>query len=146
MSERPGFMMYHDTFHALDGLDDASFRRVMNAACEYSESGEVMTALSAAEGVIFGIIRNKLDADWERYQRRVEAGRKGGVKSGEVRRSNAKQDEATRSKMNDCEATRSIAKQSEASFDDKCVGNPDENVKIEATRSIAKQSEANEAD
>lgn len=101
---RPGFMMYHDTFHALDGLDDAAFRRVMRAACEYSETGEISTGLSAVEQVVFGILRCKLDADLERYQRRVEAGRKGGVRSGEARRSNAKQDEATRSNAKQSEA------------------------------------------
>ena len=94
MSERPGFMMYHDTFHALDGLDDASFRRVMRAACEYSETGSIATELGAIEQVVFGILRCKLDADLDRYQRRVEAGRKGGLRSGEVRRSDAKQNEA----------------------------------------------------
>ena len=114
MSERPGFMMYHDTFHALDGLDDASFRRVMRAACEYSETGSVATELGAIEQVVFGILRCKLDADLDRYQRRVEAGRKGGLRSGEVRRSDAKQNEVTRSKTNDCEAKRSNPKQSEA--------------------------------
>ena len=87
MSERPGFMMYHDTFHALDGLDDASFRRVMRAACEYSETGSIATELGAIEQVVFGILRCKLDADLERYQRRVEAGRKGGL----AKASNAKQ-------------------------------------------------------
>lgn len=114
MSERPGFMMYHDTFHALDGLDDASFRRVMRAACEYSETGSIATELGAIEQVVFGILRCKLDADLERYQRRVEAGRKGGLRSGEVRRNDLKQNEVTRSKTNDCEAKRSNPKQSEA--------------------------------
>jgi hypothetical protein len=80
-------MMYHDTFHALDGLDDASFRRVMRAACEYSETGSIATELGAIEQVVFGILRCKLDADLERYQRRVEAGRKGGL----AKASNAKQ-------------------------------------------------------
>lgn len=114
MSERPGFMMYHDVFHALEELDDASFKRVLCAACQYSEDGEISTALNTVERVLFGMLKGKLDADWERYRRRVEAGRKGGVKSGEARRSNAKQTEATRSKMNDCEANRSNAKQTEA--------------------------------
>ena len=104
MSERPGFMMYHDTFHALDGLDDASFHRVMRAACEYSETRALTMELSTVEQVIFEILRAKLDADWERYRRRVEAGRKGGAKSGEARRTIAKQNEALRSKTNDCEA------------------------------------------
>ena len=114
MSERPGFMMYHDVFHALEELDDASFKRVLCAACQYSEDGEVSTALNTVERVLFGMLKGKLDADWERYQKRVEAGRRGGVKSGEARRSNAKQNEATRSKTNDCEAKRSNAKQNEA--------------------------------
>lgn len=94
MSERPGFMMYHDVFHALEELDDASFKRVLCAACQYSEDGEISTALNTVERVLFGMLKGKLDADWERYQKRVEAGRRGGVKSGEARRSNAKQTEA----------------------------------------------------
>ena len=114
MSERPGFMMYHDVFHALEELDDASFKRVLCAACQYSEDGEISMALSTVERVLFGMLKGKLDADWERYQRRVEAGRKGGMKSGEARRSNAKRTEATRSKMNDCEENRSNTKQNEA--------------------------------
>ena len=114
MSERPGFMMYHDALHALEELDDASFKRVLCAICRYSEGGEISTELNAAERAIFGLFRGKLDADSKQYQRRVDAGTKGGIKSGEARRSNAKQTEATRSKMNDCEANRSNAKQTEA--------------------------------
>ena len=114
MSERPGFMMYHDAFHALEELDDASFKRVLCAICRYSEGGEISTELNAAERAIFGLFRGKLDADSKQYQRRVDAGTKGGIKSGEARRNNAKQTEATRSKMNDCEANRSNAKQTEA--------------------------------
>lgn len=114
MSERPGFMMYHDALHALEELDDASFKRVLCAICRYSEGGEISTELNAAERAIFGLFRGKLDADSKQYQRRVDAGTKGGIKSGEARRSNAKQTEATRSKMNDCEENRSNAKPTEA--------------------------------
>ncbi len=112
MSERPGFMMYHDTFHALDGLDDASFRRVMRAACEYSETGSIATELGAIEQVVFGILRCKLDADLERYQRRVEAGRKGGL----AKASNAKQSLANSSKGYQNVANPSNAKQSLANL------------------------------
>lgn len=112
MSERPGFMMYHDTFHALDGLDDASFRRVMRAACEYSETGSIATELGAIEQVVFGILRCKLDADLERYQRRVEAGRKGGL----AKASNAKQSLANSSKGYQNVAEASNAKQSLANL------------------------------
>jgi hypothetical protein len=105
-------MMYHDTFHALDGLDDASFRRVMRAACEYSETGSIATELGAIEQVVFGILRCKLDADLERYQRRVEAGRKGGL----AKASNAKQSLANSSKGYQNVAEASNAKQSLANL------------------------------
>lgn len=114
MSERPGFMMYHDTFHALVELEDASFKRVLCAACQYSETGEISTQLDAVERALFGMLKSKLDADWGRYQRRVEAGRKGGQKSGETRRNAAGQNEAKRSKMNDFEAKRSKTNDCEA--------------------------------
>lgn len=104
MSERPGFMMYHDVFHALEELDDASFKRVLCVICQYSETGEISTDLTPPERTIFGMIRGKLDADWKRYQRRSEAGTKGGEKSGEARRSNAKQTEANRSNAKQTEA------------------------------------------
>lgn len=118
--------MYHDGYHALDALDDAAHRRVMDAMCEYSETGHVTVGLIGAEMAVFAILKNKLDADWERYQSRVEAGRKGGIRSGEARRSNPKQDEATSSNVKQTEATSSKTKQTEA------------------RRSKTKQDEANE--
>ncbi len=114
MAGKPGFMMYHDGYHALDALDDAAHRRVMDAMCEYSETGAVTVGLIGAETAVFAILKNKLDADWERYQSRVEAGRKGGIRSGEARRSNPKQDEANRSNAKQTEANRSKPKQDEA--------------------------------
>lgn len=114
MAGKPGFMMYHDGYHALDALDDAAHRRVMDAMCEYSETGRVTVGLIGAEMAVFAILKNKLDADWERYQSRVEAGRKGGIRSGEARRSNMKQDEANSSNAKQHEATSSKTKQDEA--------------------------------
>ena len=97
MAGKPGFMMYHDDCRALGALTDASFRRVIEGMLRYSETGEEPELPDATERVVFGLMRNKIDADDIRYQRRVEAGRKGGLHSGEVRRSNAKQNEVTRS-------------------------------------------------
>ena len=97
MAGKPGFMMYHDDCRALGALTDASFRRVIEGMLRYSETGEEPELPEATERVVFGLMRNKIDADDIRYQRRVEAGRKGGLHSGEVRRSNAKQNEVTRS-------------------------------------------------
>ena len=106
MAGKPGFMVYHKDFRALDKLNDASFHRVFRAACEYSETGDVSEELDGAEAIVFELLRNRLDEDDRKYRKRVEAGRNGGLKSGEARRnvnieatrSNAKQIEANRSK------------------------------------------------
>lgn len=87
MADKPGFMMYHDDCRALGALTDASFRRVIEGMLRYSETGEEPELPDATERVVFGLMRNKIDADDIRYQRRVEAGRKGGI----AKASNAKQ-------------------------------------------------------
>lgn len=87
MAGKPGFMMYHDDCRALGALNDASFRRVVEGMLRYSETGEEPVLEDATERVIFGLMRNKIDADDIRYQRRVEAGRKGGL----AKASNVKQ-------------------------------------------------------
>lgn len=104
MAGKPGFMMYHDVFHALEGLEDASFKRVLCAACAYSETGEISGELDCTEAVVFGLVRSRLDADWEKYNSRVEAGRRGGQKSAEARASNFKQTQATSSKRKQTQA------------------------------------------
>ena len=99
-------MVYHKDFRALDKLSDASFHRVFRAACEYSETGCLTEELDGAEAIVFELMRNRLDEDDRKYQKRVEAGRNGGLRSGEARRngnaeatgSKTKQDEANRSK------------------------------------------------
>lgn len=95
---KPGFMFYHDDYHALDELSDASHRRVLDAMVLYSETGELTQELDLTERIVFGIMRNAIDRDNERYQNRAAAGRKGGINSGEARRSKIQEDEAKRSK------------------------------------------------
>lgn len=98
MAGKPGFMMYHDDCRALGALTDASFRRVIEGMLRYSETGEEPELLEATERVVFGLMRNKIDADDIRYQRRVEAGRKGGI----AKASNAKQNLAKSSNGYQC--------------------------------------------
>lgn len=90
---KPGFMMYHSKARALANMGAESFMAVMLAMCDYSEFGAEPTALNDMERMAFDMVRETLDRDDERYRRRVEAGRKGGVASGEARRSTAKQNE-----------------------------------------------------
>ena len=91
---KPGFMFYHDDYHALDELSDASHRRVLDAVVLYSETGEIVEGLDLAERIAFRGLKKAVDRDNERYQSRVDAGRKGGL----AKASNAKQDLATPSK------------------------------------------------
>ena len=91
---KPGFMMYHKKFRALAKMDAESFKAVLTALCDYSVCGAEPTALNDAETVAFDMMREALDRDGEKYQKRVDAGRKGGIASGEARRTIAKQNEA----------------------------------------------------
>lgn len=101
---KPGFMMYHSKARVLAKMGAESFMAVMLAMCDYSEFGAEPTALNDMEMMAFDMMRDTLDRDDEKYQKRVEAGRKGGIASGEARRTIAKQNEAKRT----------IAKQNEA--------------------------------
>lgn len=110
MAGKPGFMMYHAKARALARMGPESFMAVMLAMCDYSEFGAEPTALNDMEEIAFYMMREALDRDDEKYQRRVEAGRKGGIASGEARRTIANQNERPLSKRttvkqtNDCEA------------------------------------------
>lgn len=105
---KPGFMIYHNDYHALDELNDASHRRVLDAMMLYSETGELTQGLDMTERIVFGIMRNAIDRDNERYQNRAAAGRKGGINSGEARRSSLRSDEAKRSSLRMNEANEPI--------------------------------------
>jgi hypothetical protein len=107
MAGKPGFMMYHGKVRVLAKMDAESFKTVMMAICDYSEFGAEPTALNDTEAMAFDMMREAIDRDNDKYLKRVEAGRKGGVASGEARRSIAKQNEANepmRSKMKQNEA------------------------------------------
>lgn len=72
MAEKPGFLMMHKTFRALDKLPDAQFRAMLRAMCDYSESGTEPAFDDPAMEAIFMTIREWLDMDAARYDKRVE--------------------------------------------------------------------------
>lgn len=111
---KPGFMMYHGECRALGALNDASFRRVIEGMLKYSETGEEPELKDTTERVVFGLMRTRLDEDEARYQSRIEAGRKGGVASGEARRSKTKQREVCFNQTKQDEAMRSMLQPNEA--------------------------------
>ena len=72
MAEKPGFLILHTTFRALDELPDAQFRALMRAMCDYSESGREPTFDDAMMRAMFITIKDGLDMDKIRYERKVE--------------------------------------------------------------------------
>lgn len=85
-------MVYWETFDVLESLVDGDAKVMMSAIRQYSQYGVLPDFTgNAILTTLWLLIRPKLDADTERYERirdaRVEAGRKGGL----ARASNAKQ-------------------------------------------------------
>ena len=85
-------MVYWETFDVLESLVDGDAKVMMSAIRQYSQYGVLPDFTgNAILTTLWLLIRPKLDADTERYERirdaRVEAGRKGGLE----RASNAKQ-------------------------------------------------------
>ena len=94
MDGKPGFMMYHSRLRVLAKMNPESFKAVVMALCDYSEFGTEPTGMNDMETMAYDMAREALDRDAKKYQSRVDAGRKGGIASGEARRSKTKQNEA----------------------------------------------------
>lgn len=93
-------MLYWETFDVLESLVDGEAKQMLIAIRQYSQYGALPDfSDSAILNTLWLLIRPKLDADAERYERirdaRVEAGRKGGL----ARASNAKQIQANESNV-----------------------------------------------
>lgn len=88
---KKSFVLYHDIREPLEMLDDAERGRLFSAILNYSEFGE-LPDFSGPLRMAFAFIRTALDRDSEKWedkrQKRVEAGRAGGIRSGEVRKQN----------------------------------------------------------
>ena len=108
----------------MEDLDNEARLKFFDAIIAYAKSEKMPDNMNNMEMVIFKSIKRDIDMNNEKFestkQKRAEAGRKGGVRSGEER-SKRKQNEAN-------EANASLAKQTEAK------------------ESKAKQTEANEAE
>lgn len=117
--EKPGVMMYWNTFDVLEALLDGQAKTMLRAIRNYSQYGE---APDFGEDTILTtlwlLIQPLMDADNERYERireaRIEAGRKGGIQSGKSRQQNKanalemKQNEANEANASKCKQTKPI--------------------------------------
>lgn len=94
-------MVYWETFDVLESLVDGDAKVMMSAIRQYSQYGVLPDFTgNAILTTLWLLIRPKLDADSERYERireaRVEAGRKGGL----ARASKANQIQANEANAN----------------------------------------------
>lgn len=87
--DKKSFVVYHDIKEVIDGLTDEQVGKLFRSMVNYSVSGTELQ-LDGVLRFIFIPIRQQMDRDstkWEGIrEKRAEAGRKGGIKSGESRR------------------------------------------------------------
>lgn len=86
---KKSFVLYHDIRTPLELLDDSDRGKLFMAILNYSEYGE-LPDFSGALQMAFSFIQKAIDRDSEKWEdtrkKRAEAGRRGGIKSGEVRK------------------------------------------------------------
>ncbi len=87
--DKKSFVVYHDIKEVIDGLTDEQVGKLFRSMVNYSVDGTELQ-LDGVLRFIFIPIRQQMDRDstkWEGIrEKRAEAGRKGGIKSGESRR------------------------------------------------------------
>ena len=72
--ERESFVFYQSFYKALNKLDATTYKKIMNAVCEYGFTGFVSTELTDIESVIFELIKPQLDANNKRYENGCKGG------------------------------------------------------------------------
>lgn len=114
MAQTAGFMVYHSDGKNLEMLDNDSLGAIMRALIRYAREGEEPANLDPMTMVVFAMLREKIDFDAAKYQKKSEAGSKSGGRP-KAEESSKKQTEADGSKNKQAEA--------EGSIDDQTVVN-----------------------
>ena len=106
--DKKSFVVYHDIKEVLDDLTDEQAGKLFRTMVNYSVEGSEQP-LDGVLKFIFIPIRQQMDRDstkWEGIrEKRAEAGRRGGIKSGESRR---KANEANASSASSNEANEAV--------------------------------------
>lgn len=106
MAQTAGFMVYHGDGKNLEMLDNDSLGAIMRALIRYAREGEEPVDLDPMAKVIFAMLREKIDFDAAKYQKKSEAGAKSGGRP-KAEESSKKQTEADGSKNKQTEAEES---------------------------------------
>lgn len=107
MAQTAGFMVYHGDGKNLEMLDNDSLGAIMRALIRYAREGEEPANLDPMTMVVFAMLREKIDFDAAKYQKKSEAGSKSGGRP-KAEESSKKQTEADGSKNKQTEAEESI--------------------------------------
>lgn len=106
MAQTAGFMVYHSDGKNLEMLDNDSLGAIMRALIRYAREGEEPANLDPMTMVVFAMLREKIDFDAAKYQKKSEAGAKSGGRP-KAEESSKKQTEADGSKNKQTEAEES---------------------------------------
>ena len=106
MAQTAGFMVYHSDGKNLEMLDNDSLGAIMRALIRYAREGEEPANLDPMTMVVFAMLREKIDFDALKYQKKSEAGAKSGGRP-KAEESSKKQTEADGSKNKQTEAEES---------------------------------------
>lgn len=107
MAQTAGFMVYHSDGKNLEMLDNDSLGAIMRALIRYAREGEEPANLDPMTMVVFAMLREKIDFDAAKYQKKSEAGSKSGGRP-KAEESIKKQTEAGGIKNKQTEAEESI--------------------------------------
>lgn len=84
---RAGFMAYFDDWSALvEQDDDAMLGRFFRAAFQYAQDGHTSITFDGAYGLLWMMLKSRLDAGLAQYRQRVIENRYKGYKSAEGKR------------------------------------------------------------
>lgn len=106
--EKPGVMMYWDTFDVIGELEDSPAKELVIAIRNYAQYGILPEFEDKTLKVVWRVIQPKIDADDERYnrqkQQRIEAGKASAQKRKEQKESQTSVDEIERPLTSDNES------------------------------------------
>ena len=81
--EKPGIVLYWETFDAFEELEDKEIVTLIFAMRDYARYGVIPNfEKGSVESVLWKLIKQKIDADIEKYKEKQEIGRIGGNSSG----------------------------------------------------------------
>ena len=98
----PAFLVYTEDLKSFKGIiSKEDFSDAMWAIAEYTETGEEVADLSPMATVLFRMIKAKVDREAEKYERKCEAGAKGGRPRKEEKPTETKENQAKPNETNE---------------------------------------------